>query len=83
MRQLTCKEVIRDYLADYLDGILSFEAVADLERHLEGCPPCVAYLNTYKKTRELTVRVARVEMPEEMRAILRRFLLERLAKEGP
>ena len=77
---MLCKEMIMDFLADYLDGALSSDVLADLERHLQDCRPCVAYLNTYKKTRDLTGQAARVEMPEEMKARLREFLLKQLAK---
>ena len=74
---LTCRDVI-DLLLDYLDGNLGADRVEQLERHLLDCPPCIAYLNTYKRTRELTGRVARAEMPEEMKARLREFLLRQL-----
>lgn len=80
MRKLTCKEVILDYLSDYLDSILSPDIVEDLERHLAVCKPCVAYLNTYKRTRELTGQTAPPAMPDEMKAHLRQFLLQQLAK---
>ncbi len=80
MRKLTCKEVILDYLSDYLDSILSSDVVEDLERHLAVCKPCVAYLNTYKRTRELTGQAAPPAMPDEMKAHLREFLLQQLAK---
>jgi anti-sigma factor RsiW len=79
LKQLTCKEVILDYLADYLDKVLSPGVVADLERHLADCPECVAYLNTYKKTRDLTRQAMPQAMPEEMKAHLRAFLLKNLA----
>ena len=77
---MLCKEMIMDFLADYLDGALSSDVLADLERHLQDCRPCVAYLNTYKKTRDLTGQAARAEMPEEMKVRLREFLLKQLAK---
>jgi len=80
-RMLTCKEIIEDFLADYLDASLSPEVVAELERHLENCPPCLTYMNTYKRTRELVGRTAPAEMPAEMKTILRKFLLEQLAKD--
>jgi anti-sigma factor RsiW len=83
LAKLTCKEVILDFLSDYLDAALGPDLVAALERHLRDCPPCIAYLNTYRKARELTGQVARVEMPEEMKARLRQFLLENLAKGHP
>ena len=77
---LTCKEIIEGFLADYLDATLSPEIVAELEGHLANCPPCLAYLNTYKRTREVVGRTAPAEMPPEMKAILRKFLVEQLAK---
>ena len=70
---MTCRELI-DVLDDYLDGTLSDAAGAELERHLDGCEPCRAYLATYRKTREVSGAAARVAMPEEMQARLRRFL---------
>lgn len=78
LRRLTCRQVILDHLDDYLDGSLNPEVVEDFERHLAICPPCVAYLNTYKKTRELTRRAGSDAMSEEVKARLRDFLLARL-----
>ncbi len=80
---VTCKDFIEDLLVDYLEHTLSPEVAADLERHLAVCPPCVAYLNTYKRTQELVGRAAPVEMPPEVKTILRKFLQEQLAKEEP
>ncbi len=80
MRKVMCKEFIMDFLSDYLDGTLTRDVVADLEGHLRDCKPCVAYLKTYKKTRELTGRAGRVEMPPEMRARLREFLRTQLSQ---
>ena len=80
MRRLMCKELIMDFLSDYLDGTLAPEVVADLERYLQDCKPCLAYLGTYKKTRELTGRAGRAEMPPEMHARLREFLGNQIGK---
>lgn len=76
---MTCRELI-DVLADYLEQRLAGDLVAELERHLADCAPCRAYLATYAKTRALGVEAQRVEMPEEMKARLRRFLLEQLER---
>ena len=74
---MTCRDVI-EVLADYLDEVLTPEVVASLERHLAGCEPCRAYLATYRRTRALGAQAARVEMPDEMKARLRQFLLEQV-----
>jgi anti-sigma factor RsiW len=76
---MTCREAI-DVLADYLDQMLSPEMASRLDRHLRDCRPCVAYFKTYRKTRELVGQVGRVEMPDEMKARLREFLVEQLGK---
>ncbi|HEY7516726.1 MAG TPA: zf-HC2 domain-containing protein [Methylomirabilota bacterium] len=74
---MTCRE-LNDVLDDYLDDALAPELVRDLERHLEGCEPCRAYLATYRKSRQLGAAATRVDMPEEMKARLRRFLADTL-----
>ena len=74
---MTCRDAIA-VLADYLEQTLEADVLAALEEHLAGCEPCRAYLATYRKTRALGARAARVEMPDEMKTRLRRFLQERL-----
>jgi anti-sigma factor RsiW len=74
---MTCKDAV-DIIADFLDQTLASTAVDELEAHLRDCEPCRAYLNTYRKTRGLVGEAGRVEMPEELKARLRRFLLGQL-----
>jgi anti-sigma factor RsiW len=77
---MTCKDAIA-VLADYLESTLSPDLVEKLEEHVRDCAPCRAYLATYRKTKSLTADAGRVEMPEEMKARLREFLLRQL-REG-
>jgi anti-sigma factor RsiW len=74
---MSCRDAI-ELLADYLERTLAPAVLDELERHLIGCEPCRAYLATYRKTRALGAHAARVEMPDEMKARLRQFLLARL-----
>ena len=80
---MTCKEFI-DLLADYLDTALGPEALGELEAHLRDCPPCQAYLRTYRRTSALAGDVQRADasadMPDEMKARLRAFLLAQLTR---
>lgn len=76
---MTCRELV-DLLADYLEQSLAGDVAAELERHLADCAPCRAYLATYARTRALGAEAQRVEMPAEMKARLRRFLLEQLER---
>ncbi len=49
---MTCREFV-DFLMAYLDGELRGEGRRRFDHHLERCPPCVAYLDTYRTTIEL------------------------------
>jgi hypothetical protein len=75
---MTCQDAIQ-IMGDYLEAALGMALGADLERHLAECDECIAYLNTYRRTRELVGGTARREMPPQLKARLRAFLLARLA----
>ena len=74
---LTCEDII-GMLLEYLETRLDAHTLAAFERHLAACAPCVAYLNTYRRTRELTATSERAEMPDEMQTRIREFLRTRL-----
>jgi anti-sigma factor (TIGR02949 family) len=76
-KSMTCKDAIA-VLAEFIEHALSPEALLELEEHLRGCEPCRAYVTTYQKTRRLARKAATAEMPEEMKARLRNFLLSQL-----
>jgi anti-sigma factor RsiW len=75
---MTCHDVI-EVLADFVDGVMPVALAAALERHLDGCDPCRAYLATYRKTRALGAAAGRIDMPAEMQERLRRFLTDTLS----
>jgi anti-sigma factor RsiW len=52
-RPLTCEKETA-LIADYLASDLSSGKLAAFEKHLEECPDCKAFLQTYKKTIEIT-----------------------------
>ena len=56
------------------------ERARALEIHLEMCPPCVAFVNTYKGTVDVARRLLVEEIPPELTQRLIEFL--RREKEG-
>lgn len=48
-----CKEEAT-LIGDYLSSSLSAQLAAAFETHMQACPDCVAFLQTYKKTIEAT-----------------------------
>jgi anti-sigma factor RsiW len=79
--RLTCKDVI-GMLMDYLEATLRPETLGAFNHHLASCPQCVAYIATYRKTRQLTAKTAQVEMPDDMKRRLRDLLLAHLSRPG-
>jgi len=63
-----------DLLADYVDGQLPREQAELLEWHIEGCAPCVAFVNTYKGTVDAAKRLRQTTLPPELREKLIAFL---------
>jgi predicted anti-sigma-YlaC factor YlaD len=66
---------IREQLSDYVEGTLAGSARERVGEHLEGCPPCRAFLRTLERTIDLTRGLPRHALPERAR----RRILDRLA----
>ena len=65
-------------LSEYLDEELPSASCAEILEHMKDCPPCVTFLESLRKSMELT-RMASAEtdenlpVSEELRANLRSF----------
>ncbi len=71
---MCCKECL-DLLSDYLDGSLDDSTSASLEEHFQDCPPCIAFLNTYRSTTQLARdSLGQIEIPEIVQQKLKEFL---------
>ncbi|MEN8184725.1 MAG: zf-HC2 domain-containing protein [Myxococcota bacterium] len=58
---MTCQEFV-DFLMAYLDQELEPEVGRVFEEHIGECPPCLAYLESYRETVRLGQRLC--EDPE-------------------
>jgi len=77
---LCCKECL-DLLYDYLDGSLDASTQSSLEEHFQDCPPCIAFLKTYKSTSQLCREtLGKQEIPEAVQSKLQEFLKENTRK---
>jgi anti-sigma factor RsiW len=70
---ITCRE-LAELLIDFVAGELSPERRAQLEQHLQCCPPCVAYVETYRLTITLTRRLPCAPLPPQLEQRLRAVL---------
>ena len=49
---MNCREMT-DFLMAYLDEELPAEQRQSFDEHLAACPPCIAYIETYRESIEL------------------------------
>ena len=71
--KLGCRR-IAELLGEYLEGTLPKHTTELLEWHIDGCPPCVAFINTYRGTVNATRTLVDVPIPPELKTRLLRVL---------
>ncbi|MCG5054316.1 MAG: zf-HC2 domain-containing protein [Myxococcales bacterium] len=76
---LGCRQVV-DYALDYLDGALPDEESAHFRNHLEACPECVTFFETYRRTSEVSRECFAVKMPDGVKSAVLNFLRSRCDK---
>ncbi len=79
---MTCRELV-ELLIDFVSDDLPAEHRERLEQHLRRCPPCEAYLASYRMTIRLTRQLPCEPLPPELEARLRSALKEFREGESP
>ena len=79
---IECRQ-IADLLGEYLDGTLPKSTRELLEWHIEGCPPCVAFVKTYRGTINAARKLRDVEIPPELKNRLLAVLRSQRASHEP
>lgn len=73
---MNCKELAY-LLGDYVDGTMEAYLKEELDVHLAECEPCIRFLRTYDRTRELARRIEPERIPEELRERLKSFVMQK------
>ena len=63
---MECRQ-IAELLGEYFEGTLPRRTVELIEWHIDGCAPCVAFVNTYRGTIGATRTLQDVQMPPELK----------------
>ena len=74
-----CKEIF-SLLSDYLNLELPPDACKEIEMHLAGCPPCIEFAESLRKTVELCRNYSSAQMPVPLQKEARKKLLETYKK---
>jgi hypothetical protein len=82
LTQKTCEE-IGNLVSDYLNGTLQVRIRRQFEQHLEICPDCVAFLNTFRETVSRVRSIRAEDMPETVRRNILEFLRSRARNKRP
>ena len=69
-----CKEIF-SLVSEYLDLELPPDACQEIETHLAGCPPCIEFAESLRKTVELCRGYRPTELPAQIGAKARDQLL--------
>ncbi|HEY7521853.1 MAG TPA: zf-HC2 domain-containing protein [Methylomirabilota bacterium] len=72
---IECRQ-IAELLGDYIDGTLPGHVRELIDFHIDGCAPCVAFVNTYRGTIAATRTLPETPMPPELKNRLLRVLRE-------
>lgn len=65
MTELVCASGV-ELLMDYLEGELNADLRASIERHVAGCPRCVAFVASYRETPAILRRATLTSLPAEL-----------------
>jgi anti-sigma factor RsiW len=57
-------------LSDFLDGALPAEQMQRLEEHMRLCPPCLVYLEQFRRVYEETGRVRPADLPADFERVM-------------
>ena len=64
---MTCRQLV-ELLIDFVSDELPDDHRRLIEQHLEICPPCVTYIETYRLTIQLTRQLPPRPIPPELAA---------------
>lgn len=80
--RVTCEQATA-LLLDYITGALDPVTTLVLERHLERCVDCVAFIQTYKETIRATRTLRYEDMPGELQNRLLQTLHTKMKRARP
>ena len=70
MKVAECKEIF-SLLSEYLDEELPDDVCREIDSHISGCPPCVEFVNSLRKSIDLCRSCKDTESPGPLPAAAR------------
>ena len=79
MSTLECREVF-ERLSEYIDGELPEDLSAILDKHIDDCAPCVEFVESLRKAKDLCRGFRPAERSRELDAEVRNQMREALGR---
>ena len=79
---MNCRE-LTELLLDFLNDELPEDFCARIRQHLEECPPCVIYVETYQITIKLSRKLCAPPLPDGLARRLQALLQQHLQPQEP
>ncbi|MGB7291364.1 MAG: hypothetical protein WBD99_04245 [Thermodesulfobacteriota bacterium] len=78
MINIICKDVVEN-IVDYIEAELDDKTLQELKKHQYDCPECKAFVRTYRKMLQLTVKLKEMRLvTSETRETLKKWLKSNL-----
>ena len=76
---MTCRE-FAELLDDFVSGDLPADKRQLADGHLQECPPCIVFLNTYQLTILISRKLPSIPLPAALEGRLRTAIQQQLAQ---
>jgi anti-sigma factor RsiW len=73
---INCQQLI-EFCLDYIEGALPPDEQVGFRSHLERCPDCVTFFETYRRTPEVSREALATRIPPAVHEAVRSFLRSR------
>ncbi|MCS6806893.1 MAG: zf-HC2 domain-containing protein [Acidobacteriota bacterium] len=70
---MECKQLVT-LLSEFIDGQLPAHLCQEIQAHIADCAPCVAFVNTLRKTIQMCQELPHHPLPDEMKNHLKEVL---------
>ncbi len=74
---MRCEDLV-SLIIDYLEGSMDPLLKEEFDRHMEDCSSCLAFFETYKKTKDLTQNMVCDDIPDEVQTRVKDFLKKKV-----
>jgi anti-sigma factor RsiW len=75
---MLCKDIVENIMG-YIEAELDYETLVELEKHLDMCPECMAFVRTYKRMLSLTGKLKEKSfVTPDVRSRLKELLLAKI-----